>query len=80
MLLEIGRLVDVGGCVGTISKITDTKVTVDGVYFYYGNPSMAEPWSFLYAKADLEQLEKRISYDSAERPIYDASDIKPVRS
>lgn len=53
--IEIGDNVYVGGCVGEITNITDTEVTVSGVYTYYmgeNKPGYSEPWTFVYRRAD----------------------------
>lgn len=71
---KLGQRVSVGGCGGTITKITDDEVIVSGTYHYYmgeGVPSYGEDWRFSYK---LENLT-----NGAVRPYWPLMSDKPVR-
>lgn len=54
---KIGQRINVGGCGGMITKITDTEVFVSGTYIYSNgrdnDPGHRESWRFSYKLEDL---------------------------
>ena len=70
-MLSLDQRVEVGGCVGKVSELTETEVVVRGTYYYVGGPS--EPWRFVY---DRRVFEKDSKWNE-EFEQWDAQDITP---
>jgi hypothetical protein len=65
--IALDDMVDVGGCTGRITKLTEDKVYVDGVYHY--SEEYKEPWTCVYNRVDFEEVPR---YGNGE---WDASDL-----
>ena len=82
----LGAMVDVGGCVGTISKITDTQVVVKGVFHYSdgGDGGYAESWAEAFDRAELSKVRFRegayCNDKNGMHRIWDASELNGSRA
>jgi hypothetical protein len=84
----VGRVVDVGGCVGIINKVNDRYAYVAGTYVHVDgddNPNRKpreEHWLFAYKLTDIpSELPARINYYPEERQehvIWDFKEIEPL--
>jgi hypothetical protein len=54
---HIGQLIDVGSCVGKVTDITDTLLTVSGVYHY--SDGEQDHWTFHYKLDEIQSREVR---------------------
>ena len=80
--LEIGQLWDVGGCTGAVDRLTETTFEVSGVYTYPSgdnSPGLRESWTMAFLRADLPSPPKVVYRLAGSNPIYDGTQLEPVR-